>query len=81
MSRQRPSSPAALRRCCCAGAAVALPLAALAAFIIGITRLALGVHSPAEVVIGAGVGLAGALALPMLAGPRTAAVRCAARSR
>ena len=26
-------------------------------------------HSPAEVMIGAGVGLAGALALPLLAGP------------
>ncbi len=48
---------------------VVLPLAALAAFIIGVSRLSLGVHSPAEVLIGAGVGLAGALALPWLAGP------------
>ena len=48
---------------------VVLPLAALAAFVIGVSRLSLGVHSPAEVMIGAGVGLAGALALPLLAGP------------
>ena len=46
-----------------------LPLAALAAIVIGISRLALGAHSPAEVMIGAGVGLAGALALLLLAGP------------
>ena len=32
-------------------------MAALAAVVIGISRLALGMHSPAEVVIGAGVGL------------------------
>ena len=50
-------------------AAMVLPLAALAAFIIGVSRLSLGVHSPAEVLIGAGVGLAGALALPWHAGP------------
>ena len=46
-----------------------LGMAALAAIVIGLSRLALGVHSPAEVMIGAGVGLAGALALPLLAGP------------
>ena len=46
----------------------ALPLAALVAIVIGISRLALGLHSPAEVVIGAGVGLAGAAALLVLAG-------------
>ena len=47
----------------------ALAMAALAALVIGVSRLALGAHSPAEVLIGAGVGLAGALALPLLAGP------------
>ncbi len=46
-----------------------LGMAALAAIVIGLSRLALGVHSPAEVIIGAAVGLAGALALPLLAGP------------
>jgi membrane-associated phospholipid phosphatase len=48
---------------------VVLPLAALAAFVIGASRLSLGAHSPAEVMLGAAVGLAGALALPLLAGP------------
>jgi membrane-associated phospholipid phosphatase len=46
-----------------------LAMAALAAIVIGLSRLALGAHSPAEVIIGAAVGLAGALALPLLAGP------------
>ncbi len=46
----------------------ALPLAALAAIVIGVSRLALGMHSTAEVLIGAGVGLAGAWALLLLAG-------------
>jgi membrane-associated phospholipid phosphatase len=49
--------------------AAVLALAALAAVAIGISRLALGLHSPAEVVIGGAVGLAGAWALLMLAGP------------
>jgi membrane-associated phospholipid phosphatase len=47
----------------------ALLLAVLAATVIGISRLALGLHSPAEVAIGAGVGLAGAWVLLMLSGP------------
>ena len=46
-----------------------LAIAAIAAFVIAITRLALGLHSPAEVAIGALVGLAGAAALIKLAGP------------
>jgi membrane-associated phospholipid phosphatase len=46
-----------------------LPLAALAAIVVGISRLALGAHSLPEVVLGAIVGLAGAYALPLLAGP------------
>ena len=49
--------------------AAVLPLAALAAIVIGISRLALGLHSPAEVGIGGAVGLAGAWALLVLAGP------------
>jgi membrane-associated phospholipid phosphatase len=45
-----------------------LPLAMLAAGIIGISRLVLGVHSFPEVVLGASVGLGGALGLMLLAG-------------
>ena len=48
---------------------IVLSLAAIAAFVIAVTRLALGLHSPAEVVIGALVGLTGAAALIKLAGP------------
>lgn len=47
----------------------ALPLAVLAALVVGISRLALGVHSLPEVMLGAVVGLAGAVVLPRLAGP------------
>lgn len=46
-----------------------LPVAVLAAVAIGVSRLALGMHSMPEVAIGAGVGLAGAAALMALAGP------------
>jgi membrane-associated phospholipid phosphatase len=46
-----------------------LPVAVLAAVVVGISRLVLGAHSLPEVVLGAMVGLAGALALPLLAGP------------
>ena len=49
--------------------AIALALALLAAVVIGLSRLALGVHSPAELAIGGIVGLAGVLALIRLAGP------------
>jgi membrane-associated phospholipid phosphatase len=45
-----------------------LPLAALAAIVIGLSRLLLGVHSLPEVALGAVVGLAGAWALLLLAG-------------
>ncbi|MEJ0019959.1 MAG: phosphatase PAP2 family protein [Acetobacteraceae bacterium] len=45
-----------------------LLVAAAAAVVIGATRLALGVHSPAEVAVGAAIGLAGAWALMVLAG-------------
>ncbi len=48
--------------------ATVLPLAALAAIVIGISRLLLGVHSLPEVVFGAAVGLVGATTLMLLAG-------------
>jgi membrane-associated phospholipid phosphatase len=46
-----------------------LPVAALVAVVIGISRLVLGLHSLPEVALGAMVGLAGATALLTLAGP------------
>jgi membrane-associated phospholipid phosphatase len=46
-----------------------VPLALVAALVIGVSRLALGVHSLPEVVLGALVGLAGARLLVRLAGP------------
>jgi membrane-associated phospholipid phosphatase len=46
-----------------------LPVAVLAAVLVGVSRLVLGAHSLPEVLLGAMVGLAGALALPLLAGP------------
>jgi membrane-associated phospholipid phosphatase len=46
-----------------------LPIALLAALIIGISRLVLGAHSLPEVALGALVGLAGAATLLRLAGP------------
>ena len=46
-----------------------LPVAALAALVIGISRVVLGMHSLPEVALGALVGLAGAAALLTLAGP------------
>ncbi len=45
-----------------------LPIAMLAAVVIGVSRLMLGIHSLPEVVLGALVGLAGATALLTLAG-------------
>ncbi|HEY1931927.1 MAG TPA: phosphatase PAP2 family protein [Acetobacteraceae bacterium] len=46
-----------------------LPVAVLAAVVIGVSRLVLGMHSLPEVAVGAAVGLAGAAALIGLAGP------------
>ncbi len=46
-----------------------LPAAALAAFVIGVSRLVLGMHSLPEVIVGAMIGLAGAVALLRFAGP------------
>jgi membrane-associated phospholipid phosphatase len=48
--------------------ATILPAAALAAIVIGISRIVLGVHSLPEVALGAAVGLAGASTLILLAG-------------
>jgi membrane-associated phospholipid phosphatase len=45
-----------------------LPVAALAAIVIGLSRLVLGAHSLPEVALGAAVGLAGASALLLFAG-------------
>lgn len=46
-----------------------LPIAAFAAAVIGLSRVMLGMHSLPEVVLGAGVGLVGAIALAHFAGP------------
>jgi len=46
-----------------------LPVALLAAVVIGMSRLVLGAHSLPEVILGAVVGLAGAAALLRFAGP------------
>jgi len=51
------------------GRASVLPVAALAGAVIGVSRVALGMHSVPEVVLGALVGLAGAAVLAWLAGP------------
>src|SRR5271168_5154181 len=48
----------------------AAALAGLAAAIIGATRLALHLHSPADVLAGAAIGIACATLLAHLAGPR-----------
>lgn len=48
--------------------ATILPAAVLAAIVIGISRLVLGMHSLPEVVVGALIGLVGAVALLRLAG-------------
>ncbi|HEY8290412.1 MAG TPA: phosphatase PAP2 family protein [Acetobacteraceae bacterium] len=48
--------------------AMILPAAAIAAAVIGFSRLVLGMHSLPEVVLGAAVGLAGAATLLRLAG-------------
>ncbi len=50
----------------------AVPVAVLAAGMIGATRVALGFHSVAEVCLGGAIGVAGAALLPGLAGRRRA---------
>jgi membrane-associated phospholipid phosphatase len=59
------------------GRASVLPVAALAGVVIGVSRVALGMHSVPEVVLGALVGLAGAAALAWLAGPPPPGLRLA----
>lgn len=49
---------------------IALLAGAAFALLFGTTRLALGVHTLPDVLVGAAVGVAGALALAKLAGPR-----------
>jgi membrane-associated phospholipid phosphatase len=49
--------------------ATILPAAILAAIVIGVSRLVLGMHSLPEVVLGATIGLAGAVALLRFSGP------------
>jgi membrane-associated phospholipid phosphatase len=46
-----------------------LPLAVLIAFVIGLSRLALGLHTLPETIVGAFVGLAGVAALLRFVGP------------
>lgn len=46
-----------------------LPAAVIAAIVIGISRLVLGMHSLPEVIVGAAIGLTGAAALLRFAGP------------
>jgi membrane-associated phospholipid phosphatase len=54
-----------------------LPAAALAAMVIGVSRLVLGMHSLPEVIVGAIIGLAGAAALLNFAGPPPPRLRVA----
>lgn len=51
------------------GRALVVPVVVTAAALIGLTRIGLQVHSWPEVILGAAVGLAGALVLTRLAGP------------
>ncbi len=46
-----------------------VPAALLAALLIGISRLALEVHTPLEVIVGAAIGVAGAALIARTAGP------------
>jgi membrane-associated phospholipid phosphatase len=72
-----PSGHVAAATVVCGGLAVLLtgwrasilPVALLAAVVIGVSRVVLGMHSLPEVVLGGLVGLAGAATLLALAGP------------
>jgi membrane-associated phospholipid phosphatase len=59
------------------GRASVLPIATLAGAVIGVSRVALGMHSVPEVALGALVGLVGAAALAWLAGPPPPRLRMA----
>ncbi|MBW4089606.1 MAG: phosphatase PAP2 family protein [Proteobacteria bacterium] len=75
-----PSGHTAAAALVCGGLAVLAGLGATAvglaaaggAIVIGLTRIALGMHSWAEAVLGGAVGVAGALVLARVAGPRPA---------
>lgn len=67
-----PESRPGLRR-----ALAVLLLAGIFAVLFGDTRLALHVHTRSDVLAGAALGMAGALALAKLAGPRPAGLRVA----
>jgi membrane-associated phospholipid phosphatase len=54
---------------------LALGAAALVAFVIGMTRLALHAHTQVDVLVGAVIGIAGAVLLAHLAGERPAGMR------
>jgi membrane-associated phospholipid phosphatase len=48
---------------------LAVPAAVLAALLIGISRFALGAHTPLEILVGAATGIAGAWLVVRFAGP------------
>jgi membrane-associated phospholipid phosphatase len=54
-----------------------LPAAVLAAIVIGVSRVVLGMHTLPEVIVGAMIGLVGAAALLRLAGPPPPRLRVA----
>ena len=54
------------------GPRAAFLAAGLMAALVGYTRVALGVHTLTDVVVGGAIGTAGAVALALLAGPRPA---------
>jgi hypothetical protein len=53
----------------------ALAAAGLVAFVIGVTRIALNAHTPIDVLVGAVIGIAGAVLLAQIAGERPAGMR------
>jgi membrane-associated phospholipid phosphatase len=53
-----------------AGTGIAALTGGAVALVIGLSRLALLVHTVSDVVVGAGVGVAGAIAMRAMAGPR-----------
>ncbi|MDE2583700.1 MAG: phosphatase PAP2 family protein [Rhodospirillales bacterium] len=58
-----------------AGAGGAMLVALAGATVIGVSRVALGMHSWAEALLGGAIGVAGALVLARLAGPRPPRLR------
>ena len=50
------------------GRGYVMATAGLAALLIGVTRVALGLHTPAEVVLGGALGMLGVLGFALLAG-------------